>query len=212
MSEWSTRDDRQAVARAEYEHIMTTSQPGSEWRFHRGRRRRVCVRRDVAPRGPHSQRPAVDHAHVCRRGWCDHPDRNPRVRSAQERRHLVLRVRRIRTAFRHSSRLAQGVCHADVRNGEHVQNRRGNRRAAGDPGLRILDRTHRGQRPTTTRYRRLSTKSTARHHQPRRLRFKVAPASITCTARSGVAKSTSLAATDESSASAAPRRPLSMKR
>src|SRR3954470_23255469 len=27
MSEWSTRDDRQAVARAEYEHIMATPSP-----------------------------------------------------------------------------------------------------------------------------------------------------------------------------------------
>src|SRR3954454_4966975 len=27
MSEWSTRDDRRAVARAEYEHIMTTPSP-----------------------------------------------------------------------------------------------------------------------------------------------------------------------------------------
>ena len=127
MSEWSTRDDRQAVARAEYEHIMTTPSPDPSGAFIEAGVDRVCVRRDVAPRGAHSQRPAVDHAHVRRRGWCDHSDRNPRLRSSQERGHLILRVRRIRTAFRHSSRLAQGVCHADVRNGEHVQNRRGNR-------------------------------------------------------------------------------------
>ena len=33
MSEWSTRDDRQAVARAEYEHIMTTPSPDPSGAF-----------------------------------------------------------------------------------------------------------------------------------------------------------------------------------
>ena len=68
VTEWSNRDDRQADAKAQYEHIMTTPAPPADRRVHRRRRDRLRVRRDVAARRAHAPRPPLDHARLRRRG------------------------------------------------------------------------------------------------------------------------------------------------
>ena len=212
MSEWSTRDDRQAVARAEYEHIMTTPSPdpsgafieagvvgfvfGEMWR--RGvltpRDRRWITLTCVGAAGAIT--PIETHVYAAlKSGDISYSEFDEFVlhfgTQAGWPKASAMQMYGMMSMFKIAEE-----------SGEQL----------GDSRLRALGRTHRGQRPACNAVSPPTRKSTARHHHPRRPRFKVAPASTICTARSGVARSTSLAATDESSASAAPPRPLLMKR
>ena len=186
-------------------------EPRSDRHVHRHRRHRLRVRRDVAAGVLTAARPPVDHAVTASAPRRHHPDRDPRLGRAQQRRRHPGRVRRVRAPLRHPARLAQGLGAEHARHDGGVPPRRGAR-----PAPRTND-FERWAEPADDDVRRARGEAAYLDVHgvpapPARRRSAAVGTSTTSTARCGPATGTSPGETVASSASAAAARSASTRR